>query len=108
LLICCGKTHWVQWELANVLTRGLISRLLIVFPRIDEPDRLARWNNLRTAFDGTDFAAAAARLDIAHALAIFVGGDREFVTVKNRKATQSDYETALRVATFLMMTQSRL
>ena len=30
------------------------------------------------------------------------GDGREFVTVKNRKAIQSDYETALRVATFLM------
>jgi hypothetical protein len=108
IIVIAGKTHWVQWELANVLTRGLISRLLIIFPRIDEAERLARWNNLRTAFDGTDFAAAAARLDIAHALAIFVGDGREFVTVKNRKATQSDYETALRVATFLMMTRSGL
>jgi hypothetical protein len=102
IIVIAGKTHWVQWELANVLTQGLISRLLIIFPRIDEADRLARWSNLRTAFDSTDFAPAAARLDIAHALAIFVGGDQEFVAVKSRKATQSDYETALRVATFLM------
>jgi len=107
IIIIAGKTHWVQWELANVLARGLIPKLLVIFPRVQEPDRLARWSNLRTTFDGTEFAAAAVRFDIAQTLAVFVDGDREFVAVRSRKATQSDYETALRVATFLMRREAK-
>jgi hypothetical protein len=39
--------------------------------------------------------------DIAGALAVFVRGEG-FVVVRSRAAHESDYESALRVATFLM------
>ena len=40
----------------------------------------------------------AEHVDIARALAVFIAADRGIVVVKSRKANQSDYETALRVA----------
>ena len=102
IIVIAGKTHWVQWELANVLRQDRIAGLLIVFPRITEVDRNERWQNLKTAFCDTSWAAAMERVDIAYALAVFIAADRGIVVVKSRKAHELDYETALRVATYLM------
>lgn len=102
IIVIAGKTHWVQWELANVLRQGRIAGLLIVFPRITEADRIERWQNLKPAFCDTSWSAAMERADIAYALAVFIAADRGIVVVKSRKANESDYETALRVATYLM------
>jgi hypothetical protein len=102
IIMIAGKTHWVQWELANVLKQDRIAALLVVFPRITEPDRNERWQNLKAAFGDTSWSAAMERVDIARALAVFIAADRGIVVVKSRKANQSDYEMALRVATYLM------
>jgi len=101
IIVIAGKTHWVRWELANVLKQDRIAALLIVFPRITEADRNERWQNLKAAFCDTSWSAAMERVDIARALAVFIAADRGIVVVKSRKANQSDYETALRVATYL-------
>jgi hypothetical protein len=102
IIVIAGKTHWVRWELANVLGRDRIAGLLIVFPRITEADRNERWQNLKPAFCDTSWSAAVERVDIARALAMFIAADRGIVVVKSRNANESDYETALRVATYLM------
>jgi hypothetical protein len=102
IIVIAGKTHWVKWELANVLRQDRIAGLLIVFPRITEADRTERWQNLKPAFGDTSWSAAMERVDIAGALAVFISADLGIVVIKSRKANQSDYETALRVATYLM------
>jgi hypothetical protein len=102
IIVIAGKTHWVQWELANVLKQDRIAGLLIVFPRITEVDRNERWQNLKPAFCDTSWSAAMERVDIAGALAVFIAADLGIVVIKSRKANESDYETALRVATYLM------
>ena len=102
IIVIAGRTHWVRWELANVLRQDRIAGLLIVFPRITEADRNERWQNLKPAFCDTSWSAALERVDIARALAVFIAADRGIVVVKSRKANESDYETALRVATYLM------
>src|SRR5262245_9051720 len=102
IVMIAGKTHWVQWELANVLKQDRLAALLIVFPRITEADRNERWQNLQSAFGDTAWSAAMEGVDIARALAVFIAADRGIVVIKSRKANQSDYEAALRVATYLM------
>jgi len=102
IIVIAGKTHWVQWELANVLKQDRISGLLIVFPPITEADRNERWQNLKSAFWGTSWSAPIEHVDITCALALFITADRGIVVIKSRKANESDYETALRVATYLM------
>jgi len=91
----------VQWELANIVAAARGAHLLIVFPRSAEAERAARWQNLKPVFAGTSWSAAADRVDIEGALALFVQGEG-FVVIKSRAAHESDYEAALRVATFLM------
>jgi hypothetical protein len=102
IIVIAGKTHWVRWELTNVLGHDRIAGLLIVFPRITDADRNERWQNLTPAFCDTSWSAAVERVDVARALAVFIAADRGIVVVKSRNANQSDYETALRVATYLM------
>jgi len=101
IILIAGKTTWVQWELANIVALGLMNRLLIVFPRSADAERAARWENLKSALANTPWSAAADAIDIAGTLAIFMRGGG-FVVVKSRAAHESDYEAALRVATFLM------
>jgi hypothetical protein len=102
IIMIAGKTHWVQWELANVVKQDRLAALLLVFPRITEAERNERWQTLKAAFRDTSWSAAMERVDIARALAVFIAADRGIVVVKSRKANQSDYEAALRVATYLM------
>ena len=102
IIVIVGKTQWVQWELADVLRQGRIAEFLIVFSRITEADRSERWQNLKPAFCDTSWSAAMEQVDIAYALAVFVAADRGVVVLKSRKAHESDYETARRVATYLM------
>ena len=102
VIVIAGKTHWVQWELANVLKQDRIAGLLIVFPPISEADRNERWQNLKPAFSDTSWSAAMERVDITRALALFMTENRGIVVIKSRKTNESDYETALRVATYLM------
>ena len=101
IILIAGKTTWVQWELSNIAALGRLNRLLIVFPRSTNAERAARWENLKPALAGTPWSAAADAIDIAGALAIFVQSEG-FAVVKSRAAHESDYEAALRVATFLI------
>lgn len=102
VIVIAGKTHWVQWELANVIAQDRVAKLLIVFPRITEAERAERWQNLKPAFDNTPWADAAKRIDIARTLAVFVASNGELVVVRSRKAHESDYQAALRIAIYLM------
>jgi len=102
IIMIAGKTHWVKWELANIVKQDRLATLLIVFPRITEVDRNERWQNLKAAFGDTAWSAAMERVDIARALAVFMAADHGVVVVKSRKANQSDYEAALRVATYMI------
>ncbi len=101
IILIAGKTAWVQWELTNILALGRVAELLIVFPRIGNSERAERWQNLKSAFLGTPWSAAADTIDVAGALAIFVCGEG-FVAITSRGARESDYQSALRVATYLM------
>jgi hypothetical protein len=101
IILIAGKTMWVQWELADIVAQRRVGQLLIVFPRIADKDRAERWENLKPVFGGTEWSAAADTVDIAGALAIFMR-DQSFVVIRSRRAHESDYELALRVAAYLM------
>jgi hypothetical protein len=74
---------------------------LIVFPRSTDAERTARWQNLKLALDGTPWSVAADAIDITGALAVFMQAEG-FVVIRSRAAHESDYQGALRVATYLM------
>jgi len=101
IILIAGKTMWVQWELANIVAQRRVGQLLIVFPRITDIDRAERWENLKPVFGGTEWSAAAETVDIAGALAIFTR-DQSFVVIRTRRAHESDYELALKVAAHSM------
>jgi hypothetical protein len=101
IILIAGKTTWVQWELANIVATARTGHLLIVFPRTSEPERAARWQNLKPALANTPWSAAADAIDIAGALAV-IARSKGFVVIRSRAARESDYEAALRIATFLM------
>ena len=101
IILIAGKTTWVQWELSNIAALGRLNRLLIVFPRSTDAERTARWQNLKLALDGTPWSVAADTIDITGALAVFMQAEG-FVVIRSRAAHESDYQGALRVATYLM------
>lgn len=90
---------WWAQHLSTLLAR--MNRLLVVFPRSAHAKRAARWENLKPALANTPWSAAAAELDITGAPTIFLRS-KGFVAIRSRAAHESDYEAALRVATFLM------
>jgi hypothetical protein len=101
IILIAGTTTWVSWELANIVALGRMNRLLIVFPRSTDAERTARWQNLKLALDGTPWSMAADAIDITGVLAVFMQAEG-FVVIRSRAAHESDYQAALRVATYLM------
>ena len=70
------------------------------YARLWRGERAVRWENPKSAFANTPWSAAAEAIDITGALAVVVPSEG-FVVI-SRAAHESDYEPALRVATFLM------
>lgn len=102
IILIAGTTHWVRWELASTLEQSRLTRLLVVFPPSRPEERAVRWENLKAPLASTPWAAAAAAVDIADTLALFFQPDGRIVQVRSRRAAESDYEAAVRVATYVM------
>lgn len=102
VIMIAGTTQWVQWELASTIAQDALDKLLIVFPRLTDAERAARWENLKSAFQATPWKQAAAEVVASRALALFADQDGRFVVTTSRRAHESDYQAALRIATYLM------
>jgi hypothetical protein len=102
IIMIAGTTHWVRWELASTIEQGSLDKLLVVFPRLTDAERAARWENLKPAFQATRWEQSAAQVTVARALALLVGEDGRFAIITSRRGHESDYEAALRIAAYLM------
>src|SRR5439155_16327231 len=69
LILMAGVTHWVEWELCQVVARGYTRKLIVMFPQIRKRSEVAknageRLARLRAAFEATPYADPLASLDL--------------------------------------------
>ncbi len=101
IVMVAGKTHWVQWELNKVLEQRGMGKLVMVLPPESADERTARWSNLRPPLGGTAWTNDLAETDAARVIAV-VFGPTGATAITGGNVYESDYETALRVATYVM------
>ena len=94
IITSAGPSEWIRWELATILGRHALTRLIIVMPPFDDDER---WRNVLATVAGTPWQGSVAELDRADLLAFrFLPGGR-IVTVTGMLRRHMDYMLAIRV-----------
>jgi hypothetical protein len=106
VVLLAGTTHWVNWELSQVIGRGHAGKLILVFPRSPwwgfwRRARMAsgRMAKLRETLADTPWAPALALVDRPYdirALVLRQGG--EVMLVTSRPRNRDSYHLAVLVA----------
>ena len=68
MVMLCGTTPWVNWELRTLLTLDRVDRLILVWPEGTPTTAAARLTTVREAFAGSSWADALGDLPAASSL----------------------------------------
>jgi hypothetical protein len=105
IVFVVGESEGLAWELHRVHRLGLMHKLVIVFPPVDDISR--RWNTLRGRHrESQDFTLPEA-IDPRKTLALAYEADGTPVVIVGKRGEWS-YETALRLAAFFSLPATRL
>jgi len=107
IVLLCGPTRWVHWEMQNTIANGRLDRLLLVLPPGRKPgssaaaDRQERWNNIVASLAATPYAPALREVDIADVLVVQFRPDGSLLVFRSRYDLAQDYGLALTLALHL-------
>ena len=105
IVFVVGESEGLAWELHRVQRLGLIHKLVIVFPPVD--DIIRRWNTLRGRHrESQDFILPEA-IDPRKTLTLAYEADGTPVVIVGKRGEWS-YETALRLAALFALPGARL
>src|SRR5262249_23568324 len=98
-----GSTHWIQWEMQNIIKSGRLQRVLLLLPpgrrRSAARSRAEPWDNIVKSFEETPYAAALKQLRIDDVLLVQFRPDSVRVFRSINEFVQ-DYELALLLALY--------
>ena len=112
LILMAGVTHWVEWELCQVVARGYTRKLIVMFPQIRKRSEVAknageRLARLRAAFEATPYADPLASLDLPeHIRALRFGPEGHVEAVTSKTRNRDSYHLGALVAHYLMLRAS--
>jgi hypothetical protein len=106
IIMYSGATHWVNWELRQVIENGRATSLILMFPEIKgwRPSRRrknieARVEKVREVFKDTLWADELAEFrDFAGLRAMLFRADGSMVMVKSRSRSRDAYHLAALIA----------
>jgi len=106
IVMYCGTTGWVNWELRKVIESGRATSLILMFPEIRGwrhakriQDITARTEQLREAFKGTPWTEELAAFDDYEDLrAMLFRDDGSMVMIRSTSRTRDAYHLAALVA----------
>ena len=104
IVMLCGPTKWIGWEVQNIVAAGAMERLLLMLPpgrgAQVQPERrkLERWDNILKSLAETPWGPALQALDIADVTMIRFQRDGQIVVYRSRGDFVQDYELAATVA----------
>ena len=102
-----GKSDGVRWELNNILNKGYISKMLLLFPPSTSLEGAREERNqllkiLNEIFQTLPGFAATKDLDMKDVIAIRFRDDGGLVVLRNERHQEVDYENAIELAAFGM------
>jgi hypothetical protein len=100
IVMIAGQSDWLKWELDQVIGKGAIGKLMILFPPDEDKKDQPRWTRIANWLRNTPFHSAlkAANPDKVRAL-YFKPGGRVRAVVSNT-SDQEDFELAIRFAAY--------
>ncbi len=106
IVMYSGKTHWVNWELRQVIESGSVPRLIVMIPEPKRAraakriaDAYARVDHMRSVFKGTPWEDALASLhDFEGLRAIRFADDGSVLVVRSQSRKRDSYHLAAMLA----------
>lgn len=103
IVMIAGKSDWLKWELDQVIERGALDRLMILFSPEEDSKDTGRWARTIRWLDRSPYGAALKGVDPKKVRALyFKPGGRVGAIVSNGN-DQADYELAIRLAAYDML-----
>ena len=112
IVMYAGTTHWVSWELQRIIEGGWTDKLIILFPPVlpfpgfwqnswlkrQTSDIEARFQHLRSAFDGTKWADAWDVPDPETVVCAQLAADGGIGFTRSRRRSKDAYDLAAKIA----------
>lgn len=115
IVVYCGRTYSVNWEMATLAQKGYLSKTIMLFPprkgwgkrsRKLRDDLQMRLTLLKSAVQGTSWAAAASALEAAADIrAVVFNGDGSLTVVHSRREDREAFHLAVLVCHYLLGNQ---
>ncbi|MEN0066413.1 MAG: hypothetical protein AAGA48_30030 [Myxococcota bacterium] len=106
VVMLAGETHWVTWELRQLASRGLLEKLIVMFPPDVDSERDRRWTLVKDVLRETEWGQASESLDITQTLAVRFAPKGRIIVVRSRPSPAAiDYEIALNVGIESMLVE---
>lgn len=118
IVVLLGVTHWVEWELRQILERGHVHKLILCFPQVTtnmfsrdkrlrtrKGDASARLDTLKATFANSPWAAALSAIPKPqHIRSLVFERDGSVIVVTARSRTRNAYHLAILIGHFLLTT----
>lgn len=116
IIMYSGKTHWVNWELRQVVKNECATRLILMIPEIKgwrrskrNKEISARVEQIREVFKGTPWEEELLQFDdFAGLRAMLFRPDGSMVMVKSRSRSRDSYHLAALVAHSILINPDAL
>jgi hypothetical protein len=106
IVMQCGPTKWIHWEMQNIIANERIGHLLLVLPPGRKPgskadrDRRLRWDNIVRSLEATPYGPALKALDVGDVLLVQFLADHGLRVYRSRGDLAQDYELAMTLAIY--------
>jgi hypothetical protein len=115
IIMYSGTTHWVNWELRQVVKNECATRLILMIPEIRallwarKEEISARVEQVREGFSGTPWEEELLSVnDFARLRAMLFRPDGSMVMVKSRSKSRDSYHLAALVAHYILIDSDAL
>jgi len=109
-----GKSQWVTWELAKLVDKERVAKLILMIPEVKgwrsairSKDIAARMEHVRDAFGNTKWRGALAALQNSQDVrAMLFRSDGSLVVIKSRPRNRDSYHLAALIAHYILLKET--
>ena len=111
IAMLCGPTHWIHWEMQNIIRFKRLDRVLLLLPPGRKPgsasarQRQERWDNIVRSLEQTPYVSALRHLQIDYILLVQFRPDGRVRVFRSASDLVQDYELALTLAIYTALTE---
>lgn len=100
VIVVAGATENLAWEIASLVQRGFLGKLILIFPPRWDGLHATRCRSVINLLARAPVGAALARADLSEAIAIHLAADGTLVIVTGRLNSAGEYQAAVRTSLY--------